>query len=154
VHNNLGRNAQNYTYGRAKIISGNVCINGRTWKKDVVCDYRAYVGGSARRSTLYVGMISDFVAVSYTHKHFERMRGRVRQSTLQGKLLFARLRQYHPRPVREDNMWVAPLKPAYRMLAAVIPVQDLCSYLHPAQERRRRFGYVNLITVAVSFVNA
>jgi hypothetical protein len=154
VHDLLGRESQKYNYGRAKIISNNVSINGRTWSRGIVCDYMAYVGGSARRRSLCVGVIREFVAVSYTHKNFERMRRRLRQSTLQGTIVFARLRQYHPRPTRVDNMWVAPLRPKYRLKEAVIPIQDLCSFLHPAPEKTGRLGYVNLITVAVSFVNA
>lgn len=104
--------------------------------------------------TMQVGQVRDFVVVSYTNKNIERLRGRVPQARLQGEFMFARLRQYHPTPEREANMWMAPRKPSFLLDAKAIPVRDLCSYLHQANERSGREGYVNLITVAVSFVNA
>jgi len=151
----MGRNGHDYNYGRAKIIYGCVSINGRSWKRKVHCDYIASVDADGRR-LLQVGQLRDFVVVSYTHKNFEAKRGRVRQSTLQGQIMIACLREYFPQPVREDNMWVARKHPSFRPVMQAIPVHDLCSYLHRAPERTTlgRTGYVNLITVAVSFVNA
>jgi hypothetical protein len=152
VQARLGRDAKNYNYGRAKIITGRVSINGRNWQRKLHCDYIDCAVEDAQK-TMQVGQVRDFVVVSYTNKNIERLRGRAPQARLQGDFMFARLRQYHPTPEREENMWVAPRKPSYRVDKA-IPVQDLCSYLHRADERSGREGYVNLVTVAVSFVNA
>jgi hypothetical protein len=133
------------------VIHGCISINGRTWKKGVHCDYMG-VGADNRRH-MRVGQIADFVLVSYKHKDFERKRRRLRQSTLQGEIMFARLRQYHPQPVRDANLWVAPTHLSFRVGMYAIPIHDLCAYLHRAPERSGRVGYVNLVTVAMSFVN-
>jgi len=153
VQARLGRLAQNYNYGRAKVIYQSVNINGRSWKRKVHCDYMACIGAD-RRTSLRVGQIRDFVVVSYTHKDIDRLRGRVPQATLRGQFMFARLRQYNPTPMRDANMWLAPRKPSFRLAMNAIPIKDLCSYLHVAKERSGRVDFVNLIRVAVSFVNA
>ena len=72
---------------------------------------------------------------------------------LQGVLMFVRLRQYNPRPTREENMWLAPKKPAYKLAGQAVPMSGLCSFLHPEAERTGRTGFVNLIQVAVAHVN-
>jgi hypothetical protein len=102
---------------------------------------------------LQVGQILDFVVVSYTHKNIGSMRGRSPLAKLEGQIMFARTRQYAPQPERESNLWVVPLVHAWHPDVLAIPVQDLCSYLHRAQERAGRPGYANLITVAKAFVN-
>jgi hypothetical protein len=106
-----------------------------------------------RPKRLRVGQIQDFVVVSYTNKNIERMRGRSRLATLEGQIMFARMRQYAHQPERESNLWVAPGRPDWRQAMTAIPIHDLCSYLHKAPERAGRPGYVNLITVAKAFVN-
>ena len=149
----LGRIAQNYDYDRVKVIKWCVSINGRSWKGKVPCDYMACVGADHRKA-VRVGEVVDFVVVSYTNKNIESLRGRVPSAKLQGQFMFVRLRQYDPTPVREANFWVAPERPLFRQTQKAIPVRDICSYLHAAKDRGGREDYVNLITVAVSFVNA
>jgi hypothetical protein len=153
----LGRPPIRYNYGRAKIIKGCISLNGRTWRRKVYCDYMdigRFGENNDRRRRLRVGQIRDFVVISYTHKNMEGLRGRVRPSTLQGEFMFARLRQFHPQPERDDNMWLVSANPSFRRVMKTVPVHELCSYLHPAPERSGRIGYMNLITVAVSFVNS
>ena len=148
----MGRVCANYYYGRAKFLRGRVSINGRYWARADICDYMACVGAN-RRLRLHVGQIRDFVVIPYTHKDIENKRGRCRHATLQGQLMFVRLRQYHPRPQRDENMWLAPKRPAYRLAAQAVPLQGLGSLLHPVAERTGRTGFVNLIQVATAFVN-
>jgi hypothetical protein len=147
----MGRVSTNYNYDRAKIISGRVSINGRFWARKGICDYMACIGAD-RRLRLQVGQIRDFVVIPYIHKDIENKRGRCRPATLQGVLIFARIRQYNPRPQREENMWVAQKKPAYRLATQAVPLNGLCSFLHAAAERTGRRGFVNLIQVAVAYV--
>ena len=111
------------------------------------------VGANQRLRSMQVGLVRDFVVVSYTNNNIENLRGRVPQSTLQGEIIFARLRQFNPRPVREANLWVAPEEPSFCLAMRAIPVHDLCSFLHKTPERSGRRGFVNLVTVAVSYVN-
>jgi len=148
----MGRVSTNYYYGRAKFLRGRVSINGRFWARRDICDYMACVGAD-RRQRLRVGQIRDFVVVPYTHTDIDNMRGRCRPDTQQGVLMFARLRQYNPRPVRDANMWLAPERPGYKLATQVVPMSGLCSFLHPVAERTGRKDFVNLIQVAVAFVN-
>ncbi len=102
---------------------------------------------------LRLGRIRDFVVVTYTNRNIEGLRKRVRRATLEGEFMFVRIQQYEHTPVREHNLWVAPANPAYRRAMTVIPIHDLCWYLHEVPERSGRRGYVNLIRVAKVFVN-
>jgi hypothetical protein len=158
VQERLHRVSVNYTYGRAKIITTQISINGRTWHTKEYCDYMASTqvrrnlfGNDNKR--LRVGRIQDFVVVSYTHKNIESMRGRYRKGTLEGQFMFVRVRQYKQKPSRESSLWVAPKRPKYMRDLVAVPVRDLCSILHKAPERNGRVGYVNLVTVAKAYVN-
>jgi hypothetical protein len=107
--------------------------------------------GQNQPTRLEVGVIKDFVVIHYTHKDIITQRGRVRPSTLEGEIVFVRARQYHPTPIRDSNLWIAPKKPSYRLRTKAIHVLDLCAYLHIAPERSGRRNHVNLVTVAVAF---
>jgi len=145
-----GRESRKYNYERASIIRGRVSINGRYWYRASIFDYMANNPG--QRRGLQVAQIRDFVIVKYTLKDIDRMRGKVRQSTLQGEIIFVRARKYYPRPTRVANMWVAPRKPTYHLATQAISVHDLCAFLHVAPERNGDLNKVNLIKVALAFV--
>ena len=144
---------QDYDYGFAYLLKGRVSINGRAWKRGSFCDYAvptAAAGG--RHEHVQVGQILDFVNISYKHKQHAELGARYRPSTRQGNLLFARIHQYYPRPDRDQNMWVLPRKPKFRVEVKAIPVGDLCMYLHRAPEHTGRVGVMNMVPVAKSFV--
>jgi hypothetical protein len=141
-----GRDGSKYNYERACIIRQRVSINGRAWRRATIFDYVNHNGH------LSVGQVRDFVVVEYTHKDYARKRGRVRRSTLEGKFVFVRARQYNPTPQRVLDMWEAPKRPTYRLATQSISVMDLCSFLHSAPQRDGREGRVNLIKVATAFV--
>tara|TARA_B110000902_G_C13833822_1_gene408675 strand:- start:57 stop:545 length:489 start_codon:yes stop_codon:yes gene_type:complete len=148
-----GRNFLDYDYGRAVLITGRVSINGRPWKRGTFCDYAVPAAAAdGRHERLQVGQILDFVNISYKHKQHAELGARYRTSTREGNLLFARIRQYYPRPDRYQNMWVLPRKPRYQNEVKAIPVGDLCMYLHRAPEHTGRVGLMNLVPVAKSFV--
>jgi hypothetical protein len=145
-----GRDPAIYNYSRAAIVHGRISINGRFWGKWTVFDYMKRNARGPMR--LCVGLVKDFVVVEYTHKDIERKRGRVRQNTLKGTLVFVRAKQYNPNPVREANMWVARAKPNYHLRTQAVCLKDLCAFLTDAPERNGRVGFVNLVKVATAFV--
>jgi hypothetical protein len=146
IQERMGRDATKYVYGRAWIIHNRVSINGRFWSPDTLCDY-----STPSNNRVEVGRIRDFVVVEYTHKEYERKKGKVRASNLKGMLSFVRARQFHPTPARVSNMWVAPAKPRYRLQRRAISIKDLGAFLHRAPDRNGEPGIVNLIKVGSAF---
>ena len=138
-----------YRYGKACVINGPISINGRFWRAGNVFDF---VDHSSGRDQLAVAKIVDFVLVVYKHKYMDRMRGRVKPTTLEGKFFIVRARQYKPTPSQDDNMWLAPEHPVFHVKDTPITVVDLCAFLHAASERSGRAGYVHLLKVAQAFV--
>ena len=124
-------------------------INGRFWPPGTVFDY---VSRRSARQGLAVGRLRDFVIVDYKHKDYINKRGKVQESTLQGRLVFVRADQYNPRPARSSGYWVAPRKPQYKLAVQAISTNDMCAYLHSAKERDNRRGFVMLVRVAEAFV--
>lgn len=107
--------------------------------------------GARRNSGVKVGRILDYVTIEYTHKRAAQLRGRVRNETVSGSLLFARIRQYYPPPVRLLNMWRIQRRPSYRLAIDAVAYCDLRTYLCKVPEHTGRLEWCNLVQVAHAF---